>query len=165
MKYDSGSIYLAVEFFEMMNFKHKTKFVSKQDAEKARKHFLVDASGKTLGRLASEIANILRGKHKTDFTPNIDTGDGVVVINVEKLVVSGNKEAQKSYFRYTGYIGGLRETPYRVMKDKNPEYILQHAVKGMLPKTKLGRAQFKKLHLFRGESHNMKAQKPIAVNT
>lgn len=147
-----------------MIFKKKTRFVSKEEAEKTRKWYLLDASGKTLGRFASEIAKILRGKHKTDFTPHIDTGDGVVIINVEKICVSGSKEAQKSYHYYTGHIGGLRELTYRNLKEQNPEYILMHAVKGMLPKTKLGRAQIKKLRIFKGDNHNMQAQQPIVVN-
>lgn len=147
-----------------MKFDKKTHFVTKEDARANRKWYLLDASGKTLGRFASEVAKILRGKHKTDFTPNVDTGDGVIVINTEKLVVSGAKEAQKKYYHYTGYIGGLKETPYRVMKEKKPGYILEHAVKGMLPKTKLAKQQIKKLRIFIGDKHNMEAQKPIEAN-
>lgn len=125
--------------------------------------FILNAEGKTLGRFASEVANILRGKHKPDFTPNVNTGDGVIILNAEKIQVSGNKEAQKLYRRYTGYIGGLRETDLKTMRDRKPEYILEHAVKGMLPKTKLGRAQAKRLRIFAGEKHDLQAQQPIEV--
>lgn len=125
--------------------------------------FLLDAEGKTLGRFAAEVANILRGKHKPTFTPHVNTGDGVVIINAEKIQVTGAKEAQKVYRHYTGYIGGLRETPYRRMQERKPEYILRHAVEGMLPKTKLGNALKKKLRIFKGAEHTMQAQTPIAV--
>lgn len=127
------------------------------------KWFIFNAEGKTLGRFASEIANVLRGKHKVDFTPHADTGDGVIVINADKVLVSGSKEAQKLYRSYSGYMGGLKETPYRTMLEKKPEYIITHAVKGMLPKTKLGRAQMKRLRVYKTEEHNMEAQKPITV--
>jgi large subunit ribosomal protein L13 len=147
-----------------MNPKSKTKFVTKEEAEKSRKWYLLDAEGKTLGRFASEIAKILVGKHRTDYTPHIDCGDGVVVVNADKIIVTGNKEAQKVYRRYTGYIGGLRETPYRDMQMKKPEYIITHAVKGMVAKTKLGRKQLKKLRVFAKDTHNMQAQQPVKVN-
>jgi large subunit ribosomal protein L13 len=147
-----------------MNHKNKTVFVSKEQALKNRKHYLLDANGKTLGRFASEVAKILRGKHKVDFTPNVDNGDGVVIINAEKIVVSGSKEAQKIYRHYTGYIGGLREVPYRVMMQKKPTDIIMRAVKGMMPKTKLAKQQVKKLRIFSGEKHGMEAQKPIPVS-
>lgn len=123
--------------------------------------FAIDATGKTLGRLASEVANILRGKHKPDYTPHIDSGDGVVIYNAEKIVVSGNKEAGKVYSRYTGHVGGKRETDYRTMKKRNPTFIIEHAVKGMVPRNRQGRAQMKKLRIFAGPEHNMHAQKPI----
>ncbi|SCA58633.1 50S ribosomal protein L13 [Chlamydiales bacterium SCGC AB-751-O23] len=132
--------------------------------EKTLRWFLIDADGKTLGRLSSEIAKILRGKHRPDFTPNADTGDAVVVINCEKIVVSGNKEAQKVYRHYTGYMSGLREITYQTMMEKHPDRIMSHAVKGMLPKTKLGRAQFKRLRVLAGSEHKMQAQQPITVN-
>lgn len=147
-----------------MNHNQKTPLVKKEEASKDKKYYLLDASGKTLGRFASEVAKILRGKHKPTYTPNVDTGDGVIVINIEKIEVTGVKEAQKMYRRHTGHIGGLVETEYRVLKAKKPEDILIHAVKGMLPFTKLGRKQIKKLHVFAGSSHNMQAQKPIVVN-
>ncbi len=107
---------------------------------------------------------MLRGKHKPNFTHNQDTGDGVIVLNVEELFLSGNKAAQKNYYRHSGRVGHLKEIPYAVMKERKPEYILEHAVKGMLPKTKLGRAQIKKMHIFRGSEHDMQAQQPIRIN-
>ena len=142
-------------------YKQPTPVVRKHD--EPLRWILLDANGKTLGRLASEIAKILRGKHKASFTPNMDTGDGVVIINCEKVLVSGNKEAQKAYFHHSGFMGGLKEIPYRVMKERHPERILERAVKGMMPKTKLGRAQRKKLRIFKGEQHSMEAQQPIKV--
>jgi large subunit ribosomal protein L13 len=141
----------------------KTKLVTKEEAEKNRKWLILDAKGKTLGRFASEIAKILRGKHKPDFTPHSDTGDGVIVINACKIEVTGNKEASKNYYYYTGYMSGLREIPYRIMKEKKPDYIIQHAVKGMLPKTKLSSAQMTRLRIFKGSEHNMEAQQPIHI--
>ena len=125
--------------------------------------FIFDASGKTLGRFASELAKVLRGKHLPTFTPNMDVGDGVIVVNADKIAVTGSKEAQKVYRRYTGFMSGLRETPFRVMKERKPEYIIEHAVKGMMPKTKLGNAQLKRLRIFAGENHKMEAQQPIKV--
>ncbi|MBN2478809.1 MAG: 50S ribosomal protein L13 [Parachlamydiales bacterium] len=143
----------------------KTIFIKKEEAEKNKKFYLLDATGKTLGRFASEISKILRGKHKPTYTPNVDTGDYVIVVNAEKIKVSGSKEARKVYRKYTGWIGGMREIPYRVMLQKNPEEIIYRAVKGMLPvKSKLGRKQLKKLKIFRNDEHNLHAQKPIAVN-
>lgn len=156
-------IIFIIWIFKKMNHKQQTSFTSKEQAIKERKWYLFDAEGKVLGRFASEIAKVLRGKHKPNFTPNQDTGDGVIVINVEKLRVTGNKKAQKNYYSHSGYMGGLKETSYEVMQGKKPEYILKHAVKGMLPKTKLGRAQIKKMHMFVGADHNMQAQQPIQV--
>jgi large subunit ribosomal protein L13 len=141
----------------------KTTYIAKKKDVKL-KWFVLDASGKTLGRFASEVAKILRGKHKTMFTPHVDTGDGVIIINADKIRVTGAKEAQKIYHRYTGYIGGMREIPYRTMMERHPEYILEHAIKGMVPRTKLGRAQMKKLRIFAGAEHHMEAQQPIFVN-
>jgi len=144
---------------------NKTKFIKKEEARKERKFYLFDATGKTLGRFASEISKILRGKHKPTYTPNVDTGDAVIVVNAEKIKVTGTKEARKVYRHYTGWIGGMRETPYRVMLEKKPESIIMKAVKGMMPvKSKLGRQQLKKLRVFKGAQHNMEAQKPIEVN-
>jgi len=132
--------------------------------DKQQNWLIMDASGKTLGRLSSEIAKILRGKHKPTFTTNLDCGDGVIVINAEKIHVTGNKEAQKLYRYYTGAMDGLREIPYRTMKARKPEFIIEHAVKGMMPKTRLARAQIKKLRVFKGDQHDQSAQKPVQVN-
>lgn len=123
--------------------------------------FILDATGKTLGRFASEIAKILRGKHKPTFTSHIDGGDGVIVINATKIKVTGGKEAQKLYRYYTGYMGGLREIPYRTMQARKPEYIIERAVSGMMPKTRLGKQQLKKLRVFAGAEHEHAAQQPI----
>lgn len=136
-----------------------TKMVNRQDQE--IKWFVLDASGKTLGRFASEIAKILRGKHRPTFTPHADVGDGVIIVNAEKIRVSGKKNARKVYRRYTGYMSGLRETPYQEMLESKPEYIVEHAVKGMMPKTKLGRSQLKRLRIYAKDAHNMEAQQPI----
>lgn len=125
-----------------------------------RKWYVIDAEGKPLGRLASEIAKILRGKHKPDFTPHVDTGDYVIVLNVEKIVLTGKKLDQKYYRRHSGYPGGLKETKYRHLMEKNPGKVLELAVKGMLPKNSLGRAMFKKLKVYAGGEHNHQAQKP-----
>lgn len=147
-----------------MNYKQKTPLLTKKEAEKSRKWFLFDASGKTLGRFAAEVAKILRGKHRPDFTPNVDCGDGVVIINAEKIEVTGMKKARKIYRSYTGYIGGLREVPFDTMLARKPEHVLMHAIKGMMPKTRLGGQQVKKLRVFKGATHDMEAQKPIPVN-
>jgi large subunit ribosomal protein L13 len=146
----------------MQNQNQKTFIPGKDD--KNQNWLILDASGKTLGRLSSEIAKILRGKHKPTFTTNLDCGDGVIVLNAEKIHVTGNKEAQKLYRYYTGAMDGLREIPYRVMKSRKPEYIIEHAVKGMMPKTRLARAQLKKLRVFKGAEHDQSAQQPIQVN-
>lgn len=126
--------------------------------------FILDAAGKTLGRFASEVTKILRGKHRSSFTSYADGGDGVIIINADKIVVTGNKEAQKLYRYYTGYMGGMREVPYRVMKGRHPEYIIEHAVKGMMPKTRLANVQLKRLRIFAGAEHNLEAQQPIQAN-
>ncbi len=136
---------------------------------KAEEHelqwFEVDAEGKTLGRLATQIAQILRGKHKPTFTPHADMGDGVIVLNCEKVKVTGAKEKQKVYTRYTGFPGGLRETTLEVMRERHPTRILEHAVKGMMPKkSTLARQQLTRLRLVVGEKHDMQAQKPIRVS-
>jgi len=136
----------------------------KRKEEKSPSWWILDAKGKTLGRFCSEVAKILRGKHKTDFTPHIDCGDGVIVINADKIRVTGNKEAQKVYRHYTGHVGGLREVDYRTQMDRHPDLIIRHAVDGMLPKTRLGRKMAKRLRVFAGEEHGMEAQKPIKVN-
>lgn len=128
-----------------------------------RSWFILDASGKTLGRFASEVTKVLRGKHRPDYTPNIDCGDGVIIINAEKIRVTGSKAAQKIYRYYTGYMGGMREIPYRQMLAKKPAYILEHAISGMMPKTRLGKAQLKKLRIFKGAEHNLDNHQPISI--
>ena len=127
-----------------------------------RKWLLIDAEGKTLGRLATEVARLLRGKHKPTFTPFLDTGDYVIVINASKMVLTGNKLDQKKYRHHTGYPGGLKEVDYRTLMAKNPEKALELAVKGMLPKNSLGRQMFRKLHVYAGADYEQTAQKPEA---
>ena len=125
-----------------------------------RKWYVVDAEGQTLGRLASELARILRGKNKPQYTPHIDVGDFVVVVNADRINVSGRKAEQKVYRRHTGYPGGLRETSYEQMLDRKPTEILRKAVYGMMPKTRLARQQFKKLKIYAGSGHPHEAQMP-----
>lgn len=134
-------------------------FVAKP-LEIERKWYVIDAEGQTLGRLSSEIAKILRGKNKPIYTPHVDTGDHVIVLNAEKIKLTGNKLNQKVYRYHTGYPGGQREIPYSVMMDKNPEKAVMIAVKGMLPKNSLGRQMLTKLRVYRGSEHNHEAQKP-----
>ena len=122
--------------------------------------YVIDAAGKTLGRLATQIASRLRGKHKPIYTPHVDTGDFIVVVNAEKVRLTGNKLEDKKYYRYTGYPGGLREQNAGNLLKKKPTNLLQFAVKGMLPKNSLGRAMFKKLKVYTGASHPHEAQKP-----
>lgn len=141
---------------------NKTTMLTKEEVK--RTWFVLDAAGKTLGRFASEVAKILRGKHKPDFTSHIDTGDGVIIINAAQVKVTGAKEAQKLYRYYTGFMSGMREIPYRVMKARKPHYILEHAVSGMMPKTRLSRQQLKRLRVYAGAEHDQAAQKPIHVN-
>ncbi len=124
------------------------------------KWYVVDAEGKTLGRLAAKIAHILRGKHKPDFTPNMATGDFVIVINAEKVRLTGKKLEDKIYTRYSGYQGGLKRIPAGEMLKRHPERVIEHAVKGMLPKNRLGRKLFKRLKVYAGPNHPHQAQKP-----
>lgn len=126
--------------------------------------FLVDAADKTLGRLASEIAHRLRGKHKAEYTPHVDTGDYIVVINAEKVRVSGTKTKNKIYHSHTGYPGGLKSISFEKLIDKAPERVLQKAVKGMLPRNPLGRAMFRKLKVYAGGEHPHAAQQPQVLN-
>jgi large subunit ribosomal protein L13 len=128
--------------------------------EVERKWRLIDAEGQTLGRLATEIARFLRGKDKPQYTPHVDTGDFVVVVNAEKVVVTGRKAEQKMYYRHSGYPGGLKETSYEEMLERKPTEILRRAVKGMMPKTRLGRQQLKKLKIYAGPEHPHEAQRP-----
>ena len=125
-----------------------------------RKWYVVDATGHTLGRLSSEIASILRGKNKPTFTPHIDTGDYVVVVNADKIKVTGKKLDQKIYYHHSDYVGGMKEATLREKLDKKPEQVIELAVKGMLPKGPLGRQMFKKLHVYAGPDHKHAAQKP-----
>ena len=121
---------------------------------------IIDAANKPLGRVATEAARLLRGKHKPTFTPNIDTGDHVIVLNVKDVILTGKKLDQKIYRHHSGYIGGMKETPARVMLEKNPEKAMTLAIKGMLPHNSLGRAQLKKLRVYAGAEHENQAQKP-----
>jgi large subunit ribosomal protein L13 len=125
-----------------------------------RKWYVVDASGKPLGRLASEIAKILRGKHKPIYTPHVDTGDFVIVVNAEKVLLTGKKLDQKMYRRHSQYPGGLKETPYRQLMARKPEFAVYKAVKGMMPDNRLGRKMLKKLRVYAGPTHQHEAQKP-----
>lgn len=140
------------------------KTYSAKADEVARDWFVVDASGKTLGRLASEIAHRLRGKHKAEYTPHVDTGDYIVVVNAEKVSVTGAKATDKMYHHHTGYPGGLKSISFEKLIDKAPERVIQGAVRGMLPRNPLGRAMFKKLKVYAGSEHPHTAQQPQALN-
>ena len=144
------------------NFQHST-LLTREQAIAERKWLLFDAKGKTLGRFASEIAKVLRGKHKPSYTPHVDCGDGVIIINADKIVVTGNKEGQKIYRYHTGAMSGLREVPYRTMMARKPEEILRRAIEGMMPNSRLGKQQVKKLRIFAGQEHDLQAQQPIEV--
>ena len=126
-----------------------------------RQWYVIDAENQVLGRLASQIAAMLRGKHKPTFTPHVDTGDYIIVVNAEKLVLTGKKLDQKMYRHHTGYPGGLKETSYRRLMATKPEFALKEAVRGMLPKGPLGYAMLKKLHVYAGPNHEHQAQKPV----
>ena len=128
-----------------------------------RKWYVVDATGYTLGRLASEVAKVLRGKNKPTYTPSMDTGDYVIVVNAEKITVTGKKLDDKVYYNHSGWVGGLKETTLREMLAKHPERVIEHAVKGMLPKGPLGREKYTKLHVYVGPDHKHAAQKPEAL--
>ena len=140
------------------------KTYSAKPQEVERDWYVVDASGRTLGRLATEIALRLRGKHKPQYTPHVDTGDYIVVVNAEKIRVTGNKLKDKMYHHHTGYIGNLKSTSLEKLLEKAPERALQHAVKGMLPKGPLGRKMLGKLRVFAGPEHNHAAQQPIPLD-
>ncbi len=137
-----------------------TTLVKKETVE--RKWYVLDAAGKPLGRTAVIAANLLRGKHKVDFTPNVDCGDFVIIINTDKAVLTGKKAEQKLYRRVSGWIGGLKETKARIMMEKRSDYAVEHAVKGMLPKNAVGRSAMTRLHLYKGAEHVHAAQKPEA---
>jgi large subunit ribosomal protein L13 len=136
------------------------KTISAKADDVKRDWFLVDADGKTLGRLATEIARRLRGKHKAIYTPHVDTGDYIVVINAEKVRVSGNKASDKMYYRHSGYMGGLKETSFNEMIKRSPESVIEIAVKGMLPRNPLGRTMYRKLKVYAGPQHQHAAQQP-----
>lgn len=146
----------------MDTLSYKTVSANKETADK--KWLIVDAEGQKLGRLSSKVAYLLRGKHKPNFTPHVDCGDHVIVINAEKIELSGNKEEVKEYIRYTGYPGGQRVLTAEVIRAKYPERLIEKSVKGMLPKNKLGRAIYKNLKVYAGTEHNHDAQKPEKVN-
>jgi len=139
------------------------KTYSAKPAEVQHGWYLVDAQNKVLGRLATRIAQRLRGKHRPEYTPHVDTGDYIVVVNADKLRVTGKKAQQKKYYRHTGYPGGIRETSFAVLHAKHPDRVLQKAVKGMLPKGPLGNAMLKKLKIYAGEGHPHSAQRPEAL--
>jgi large subunit ribosomal protein L13 len=139
------------------------KTYSAKSADVKREWFVVDAEGKTLGRLASTIAATLRGKHKPIFTPHVDTGDFVIVVNAEKIKVTGAKETDKFYYSHSGYPGGLKTSALKDLRAKHPERILENAVRGMLPRNTLGRAQFKKLKVYVGTEHPHSAQSPATL--
>ena len=128
-----------------------------------RKWYVVDAKGATLGRLASEVASVLRGKNKPEFTPHVDCGDYVIVINAAEVKVTGKKLDQKIYYNHSEYVGGMRETTLRELLAKKPERVVELAIKGMLPKGSLGRDMYRKLHVYAGENHGHQAQKPVVM--
>lgn len=140
------------------------KTFSAKPADVRRDWYVVDASGKTLGRLSTEIARRLRGKHKPEYTPHVDTGDYIVVVNAEKIRVTGNKLKDKMYHHHTGYIGNLKSTNLEKLLDETPERAIQYAVKGMLPKGPLGRQMLGKLRVFAGPEHKHAAQQPIPLD-
>lgn len=140
-----------------------SSFIAKPQ-EVERKWYVIDAEGQTLGRLASEIASILRGKKKPIYTPHVDTGDYVIVVNAEKIEVTGKKRKEKIYKRHTGYPGGLREITFEKLLERHPEDIIRHAVKGMMPNGRLGRQMYKKLKVFVGPEHTHAAQTPEVWN-
>lgn len=140
------------------------KTISANRATVDKQWLLVDAEGQTLGRLASKVAKLLRGKHKPNYTPHVDCGDNIVIINAEKITLSGNKWDEKTYSRYTGYPGGQRFTTAKELLEKNPGRIVEKAVKGMLPKNRLGAELFRNLKVYVGTKHDQEAQKPAVTN-
>ncbi|MGL4455053.1 MAG: 50S ribosomal protein L13 [Plesiomonas sp.] len=138
-------------------------FVAKPETVK-RDWYVVDANGKTLGRLATELARRLRGKHKAEYTPHVDTGDYIIVLNADKVAVTGNKRSDKIYYRHSGYIGGMKSATFEEMIAKHPERVIEIAVKGMLPKGPLGRAMFRKLKVYAGAAHDHAAQQPQVLD-
>jgi large subunit ribosomal protein L13 len=140
------------------------KTFSAKPAEVKRDWYVIDADGKTLGRLASELARRLRGKHKPEYTPHVDTGDYVIVVNAEKVRVTGNKLTKKMYYRHTGYVGHMKSIRLDKLLQEKPTQAIEHAVKGMLPKNPLGRAMFRKLKVYAGPEHKHAAQQPISLD-
>ena len=140
------------------------KTVSAKKDEVARQWYVVDARGQTLGRLSTEIANRLRGKHKALFTPHVDTGDYVIVINADKVKVTGRKAQDKTYYHHTGFPGGIKSISFEKLQDKAPERIIESAVKGMMPKNKLSRAMMSKLKIYAGSEHPHGAQQPVKLD-
>jgi large subunit ribosomal protein L13 len=140
------------------------KTFSAKPAEVKRDWFVVDADGKTLGRLATEVARRLRGKHKAEYTPHVDTGDYIIVVNAEKVRVTGNKLKDKVYYRHTGYVGHMKSITLEKLLQSKPERAIETAVKGMLPKNPLGRAMFRKLKVYAGPEHQHTAQQPMALD-
>ncbi len=140
------------------------KTFSAKPAEVKRDWYVIDAEGKTLGRLATEVARRLRGKHKPEYTPHVDTGDYIIVVNAEKIGVTGSKEKNKMYYRYTGYVGNMKSVNLGKLRNTFPDRIITTAVKGMLPKNPLGRAMFKKLKVYAGSTHEHQAQQPKVLD-
>lgn len=139
----------------------KTPVAKRENIE--RKWYVIDAEGKILGRLATKVAEILMGKHKPIYTPNVDTGDFVIVVNADKIKVTGKKLMEKIYYRHSGYLGGLKEETLFSLLNRKPEFVIRHAVWGMLPKNRLGRKMLKKLKVYRGPAHPHQAQKPESI--
>ena len=143
------------------NAKMSTFMAKKETIE--RKWYVIDAAGKPMGKTAVAAATILRGKHRPEFTPHVDCGEFVIIINAEKAVLTGNKLQDKYYRHHSGYIGGLKEVQYKTLMEKKPELAMELAVKGMLPKNSIGAKSFTRLKVYAGEAHNQEAQKPVAV--
>ena len=146
----------------MRHLSYKTKFVTKQ----THKHswFVIDATGQSVGRMSTKIASYLRGKHKPTYTPHADGGDYIIVLNADKVTLSGNKLEQKNYITFSGYPGGKKEEAAKDLLNRRPEVVIERAVKGMLPKNRLGRAMYKKLFVYTGDTHPHTAQKPTPIN-
>ena len=139
----------------------KTTYIKASEVDK--KWYIVDASGKTLGRLSSKIAQVLRGKQKVNYTPHMDMGDFVIIVNAEKVLLSGNKEEQKEYFKHTNYPGGAKTSSVKLLREKNPAFILKNSIKGMLPHNRLGKKILEHLKIYVGEDHPHVAQKPLKL--
>ena len=129
-----------------------------------RKWYVLDAAGKPMGRVAATAAKLLRGKHKVDFTPNVDCGDFVIIVNADKAVLTGNKGTQKIYRTHSGWVGGLKETPYRILMEEQPELAMRVAVRGMLPKNTIGKDSLKRLHIYADANYEQQAQKPVVLD-